>query len=69
MEPSDAGPPRTIPPCPTCGGAFERVYSRFGDNVYVRIECHTSMTVPRKAWDIADVKKVQRQDKPDSKTG
>jgi uncharacterized protein YbbK (DUF523 family) len=48
---------------------LERVYSRFGENVYVCVECHSGITVPRRAWDIAEFKKVQRKGKPDKKVG
>ena len=48
---------------------LERVYSRFGENVFVCLECQTGLTVPRKAWDIANVKKSQQQKKPGEKTG
>jgi hypothetical protein len=67
MESPDSEAARKVPPCPVCGAALERVYSRFGDTVYVCIECHTGITVPRRAWDIADVKTAQRQDHPDKK--
>ena len=69
MEASDSDSSKTVPPCPVCGASFERVYSRFGESVYVCVECHTGMNVPRRAWDIADVKKIQRKDKPDKKVG
>ena len=62
-------PPKEMPPCPICSGALECVYSRFGETVFVCAECHTGMTVPRNAWDVAAVKRKQRQGKPDGKTG
>jgi len=68
-SPFDHHPARETPPCPTCSGVLERVYSRYGENVFVCMECHTGLTVPRKAWDIADVKRKQQQDKPKGKTG
>lgn len=60
---------KEVPPCPICSGLLERVYSRFGENVFVCLECQTGLTVPRKAWDIANVKKSQQQKKPGEKTG
>lgn len=48
---------------------MERVYSRFGENVFVCMECHTGMTVPKNAWEVADVRRKQRQQKPGEKTG
>jgi uncharacterized protein YbbK (DUF523 family) len=68
MESPDSRSSKTVPPCPVCGSAVERVYRRFGENVYVCIECHTGITVPRRAWDIADFKKIRRH-KPDEKVG
>ena len=68
-SPFDELPVKEIPPCPICSGALERVYSRFGENVFVCIECQTGLTVPRKAWDIATVKKSQEQKKPGEKAG
>jgi uncharacterized protein YbbK (DUF523 family) len=48
---------------------MERVYSRFGESVFVCMECHTGLTVPRKAWDIAETKRKQQEGKPEKKTG
>ena len=59
----------TFPSCPVCGGVMELVYSRFGENVVVCVDCQTGLTIPRKAWDIADVKKQQQIDKPGEKAG
>jgi uncharacterized protein YbbK (DUF523 family) len=60
---------KEIRACPICSGVLERVYSRFGESVFVCVECHTGMSVPRNAWDIAAVRKQQRQKKPDERTG
>ena len=60
---------RTFPNCPVCGGTMDLVYSRFGENVVVCVDCQTGLTIPRKAWDIADVKKRQQSDKPGEKAG
>jgi uncharacterized protein YbbK (DUF523 family) len=67
-SPFNHHPAREVPACPICEGTFERVYSRFGENVFVCMQCHTGLTVPRKAWDIADVKRRQQGKKPDEKT-
>ena len=48
---------------------MELVYSRFGENVVVCVDCQTGLTIPRKAWDVAAVKKQQQIDKPDEKVG
>lgn len=48
---------------------MEVVYSRFGENVIVCVDCQTGLTIPRKAWDIAEVRKRQQVDKPEEKAG
>ena len=48
---------------------MELVYSRFGENVVVCVDCQTGLTIPRKAWDIADVRKQQQDEKPGKKAG
>jgi uncharacterized protein YbbK (DUF523 family) len=68
-SPFEQQPAREAPPCPICEGSLDRVYSRFGENVFVCAECHTGLTVPRKAWDIAATRKKQLQEKPGEKTG
>lgn len=68
-SPFGCHPPRHTPPCPICNGALECVYNRFGENVFVCVECHTGMTVPKKAWAVAAVKQSQRRSKPDEKAG
>ena len=59
----DCPPSKDVPPCPTCQGLLEPVYSRFGENVFVCIDCHTGISVPRGAWEIARLKKAQRDEK------
>ena len=58
-----------FPQCPVCGGVMELVYSRFGENVVVCVDCQTGLTIPRKAWDVAEVKKQKQADKADKKVG
>ena len=62
-------PAPNFPSCPVCAGVMELVYSRFGENVVVCVDCQTGLTIPRKAWDIAEVKKQRQSDKPDEKVG
>jgi hypothetical protein len=70
MESPFKGPGElTFPRCPVCDGTMELVYSRFGENVVVCVDCQTGLTIPRKAWEIADVKKRQQTDKPGKKVG
>jgi len=47
---------------------MELVYSRSGENVVVCIDCQTGLTIPRKAWDIAEAKQ-QQSGKPGEKAG
>jgi uncharacterized protein YbbK (DUF523 family) len=56
-----------IPPCPICGDVMEVVYSRLGENVAVCVGCQSGLTIPRKAWEIARVKRAQQIDPPDEK--
>jgi hypothetical protein len=39
-----------------CGGRFDLVYSRHGENVAVCVDCRTGMTIPGRAWNIAKMK-------------
>ena len=62
-------PAARFPECPVCGGVMELVYSRFGENVVVCIDCQTGLTIPRRAWDVAEAKKKQQTEKADQKVG
>jgi ribosomal protein L37AE/L43A len=42
-----------IPTCPLCGGRMELVYDRPSTKVCVCVDCHSSFTVPAKAWAVA----------------
>jgi hypothetical protein len=46
-------PCEVIPTCPICGGKMELVYDRPTAKVCVCSVCHTGISVPAKAWDIA----------------
>lgn len=48
---------REIPACPVCAGKLEVVYHRYEQHVGVCIDCHTSLTIPAKAWGIAENKR------------
>ena len=43
--------------CPMCDGAMEVVYNRNAQQVIVCKDCHTGITVPASAWNIARVKR------------
>jgi len=55
--PEDPTPCEVIDVCPVCGGSMEAVYSRAHQKVCVCADCHSSITIPQHAWDIAKVKK------------
>lgn len=42
-----------IPICLLCGGKMAVVYDRANATVCACVECHTAVTVPARAWDIA----------------
>ena len=44
---------QAIPTCPLCGGKMEMVYDRPSTKVCGCVECHTAVTVPARAWDVA----------------
>ena len=43
--------------CPVCGGKLELVYDRRHITASVCIDCHTGVTIPHDAWDVARVKR------------
>jgi ssDNA-binding Zn-finger/Zn-ribbon topoisomerase 1 len=54
-----------IKDCPMCVGAMEVVYSRYGQQVLVCKDCHSGLTVPASAWQIARVKR-EAKSKPEA---
>jgi ssDNA-binding Zn-finger/Zn-ribbon topoisomerase 1 len=46
-----------IKACPMCDGEMEVVYSRNAQQVVVCKDCHTGVTVPASAWNVAHVKR------------
>lgn len=52
-----AQPDPSIPPCPMCEGRMEIVYDRQTTTVAVCIDCHSGITVPRAARDVARLKR------------
>ena len=51
-EPMDA-----VAVCPVCGGKMELVYDRRHISASVCVDCHTGITVPTDAWNVARVKR------------
>ena len=43
--------------CPVCGGKMELVYDRRHISASVCVDCHTGITIPKDAWDVARVKR------------
>jgi hypothetical protein len=58
--PRHPGPCEILETCPVCGGKLEMVYERPHQKVCACADCHTTITVPVVAWDIARVKKKTR---------
>ena len=55
-NPDNPEPCEVITTCPVCGGHMEAVYSRAHQKVCECGDCHTNITIPSSAWDIARVK-------------
>jgi hypothetical protein len=47
----------SIKACPVCEGAMEVVYDRYHQKVTVCTDCHTGITVPGSAWEVARLKR------------
>jgi ssDNA-binding Zn-finger/Zn-ribbon topoisomerase 1 len=63
-QPEDERRQEDVPPikaCPICAGDMEVVYSRHGQQVVVCTECHSGLTVPASAWNIARVKRAAQR--------
>jgi hypothetical protein len=54
----DASP--RIPDCSICAGRMVLAYDRYQQKVCVCTDCHTSLTIPGSAWDIASHKREAR---------
>ena len=53
-------PCTVVKECPVCEGEMEVVYDRNHQKVCVCVDCHTGITVPGSAWDIARIKREAR---------
>ena len=51
---------RTLPPCPICEGPMVLAYDRYQQKVCVCTDCHTSLTIPGSAWQVANVKRESK---------
>jgi hypothetical protein len=57
----DSAPCQVVPACPICDGRMEEVYDRFHQKVCVCIDCHTGITVPGTAWEVARIKREAKR--------
>jgi transcription elongation factor Elf1 len=46
-----------ISTCPICDGRMEVVYARNNQQVIVCTDCHSGLTIPSGAWNIARLKR------------
>jgi ribosomal protein L37AE/L43A len=44
------------PTCPVCAGKMDTVYSRAHTKVWVCVDCHSGLSVPTTAYDVARIK-------------
>ena len=51
------GPSDSIPSCPICKGKMEKVYDRYHQLVCVCVDCHTGLTIPANARNVARMKR------------
>ncbi len=54
----DAAP--NLPACSICEGKMVLAYDRYQQKVCVCTDCHTSLTIPGSAWDVASHKREAR---------
>ena len=59
-EKSEPEPLDAVAACPVCGGKMELVYDRRHITASVCIDCHTGITIPTEAWDVARVKRSMK---------
>jgi ssDNA-binding Zn-finger/Zn-ribbon topoisomerase 1 len=55
-DPQD--PWESISACPVCGGPLDTVYQRQHQKVCACIDCHTGITIPSTAWEVARAKRA-----------
>ena len=49
-----------IPPCPMCSGKLVIAYDRYHQRVAVCEDCHSGLTIPGSAWEVAKLKREGR---------
>ena len=50
----------SLPVCSVCEGKMVLAYDRYQQKVCVCTDCHTSLTIPGSAWDVASHKREAR---------
>ena len=55
-QPQGDGDP-CLPRCSICEGTMVLAYDRYQQKVCVCTDCHTSLTIPGSAWDVASRKR------------
>jgi hypothetical protein len=55
-----SAPCEIIPACPICNGKMEKVYDRYHQQVCVCVDCHTGLSIPASARNVARLKKQNR---------
>ena len=51
--------------CPICRGRLELVYDRYHQKVMVCVDCHSGLTIPDSAYEVARLKhEAKRMPKP-----
>jgi hypothetical protein len=50
-----------IPACSICDGTMVLAYDRYRQKMCVCLDCHTSMTIPGSAWEVAARKRASRE--------
>ena len=58
ISPTDPTSSEVPPFCPLCGGPLELVANRHTQQTCVCIDCHLSINIPAKAWDVARSKRA-----------
>ena len=53
MATQSVEPCTILPWCPVCGGKMDLVHDGVTTKVCECVDCHTSITVPASAWDVA----------------
>jgi hypothetical protein len=56
----EAEPGERVQVCPICGGNMETVYERNHQKVCVCTDCHSGLTVPATAYEIARIKRESK---------